>query len=89
MLSTPFAVIAGLTYNFLPFMLLPLYVALERIDRAHVEAAADLYASAVARFRPVILPLSVPGVFAGMLLVSIPNIVTTSTPRSSAARARR
>ena len=73
-LSTPFAVVAGLTYDALPFMLLPLYVALQRIDRAHVEAAADLYASGAARFRSVILPLSAPGIYAGIVLVAITNI---------------
>jgi len=73
-LSTPFAVVAGLTYDALPFMLLPLYVALQRIDRGHVEAAADLYASASERFRSVILPLSAPGIYAGIVLVAITNI---------------
>ena len=73
-LSTPFAVVAGLTYDALPFMLLPLYVALQRIDRAQVEAAADLYASGAARFRSVILPLSAPGIYAGIVLVAITNI---------------
>lgn len=73
-LSTPFAVVAGLTYDALPFMLLPLYVALQRIDRAHVEAAADLYASGAARFRSIILPLSAPGIYAGIVLVAITNV---------------
>lgn len=73
-LSTPGAVIAGLTYDALPFMLLPLYVALERIDRAHIEAAADLYASKVERLRSVILPLSAPGIYAGIVLVAITNV---------------
>lgn len=73
-LSTPGAVIAGLTYDALPFMALPLYVALENIDRGQVEAAADLYASPVQRFLRVILPLSAPGVYAGILLVAITNI---------------
>jgi spermidine/putrescine transport system permease protein len=73
-LSTPAAVIAGLTYDALPFMALPLYVALENIDRAYVEAAADLYASPVQRFLRVILPLSAPGIYAGVLLVAITNI---------------
>lgn len=73
-LSTPGAVVAGLTYDALPFMLLPLYVALERIDRAHIEAAADLYASKVDRLRSVILPLSAPGIYAGIVLVAITNI---------------
>ncbi len=73
-LSTPFAVVAGLTYDALPFMLLPLYVALQRIDQSHVEAAADLYATAADRFRSVILPLSAPGIYAGIMLVAITNI---------------
>jgi spermidine/putrescine transport system permease protein len=71
-LGTPFAVIAGLTYNFFPFMLLPLYVSLERIDKSLVEAAADLYASRREAFARVVLPLSLPGVFAGVLLVFVP-----------------
>jgi spermidine/putrescine transport system permease protein len=73
-LSTPFAVIAGLTYDALPFMALPLYVALENIDRSLVEAGADLYASPTQRFLRVILPLSAPGIYAGILLVAITNI---------------
>jgi spermidine/putrescine transport system permease protein len=73
-LSTPFAVIAGLTYDALPFMLLPLYVSLQRIDRSTVEGAADLYATAFARFRTIILPLSAPGIYAGIVLVAITNI---------------
>jgi len=73
-LSTPWAVIAGLTYDALPFMALPLYVSLENIDRAHVEAAADLYANPFQRFLRVILPLSAPGIYAGILLVAITNI---------------
>ncbi len=73
-LSTPFAVVAGLTYDALPFMLLPLYVALQRIDRSQVEAAADLYASASDRFRSIILPLSAPGIYAGIVLVAITNV---------------
>jgi spermidine/putrescine transport system permease protein len=73
-LSTPTAVVAGLTYDALPFMALPLYVALENIDRSYVEAAADLYAGPVERFLRVILPLSAPGIYAGVLLVAITNI---------------
>jgi len=72
MLNTPLAVIGGLTYNFLPFMLLPIYVSLEKIDRRLVDAAADLYSPFGATFRKVILPLSLPGVFAGTLLTFIP-----------------
>lgn len=72
MLNTPIAVIGGLTYNFLPFMLLPIYVSLEKIDRGLIDAAADLYSTFAATFRKVILPLSLPGVFAGTLLTFIP-----------------
>jgi spermidine/putrescine transport system permease protein len=70
--STPYAVVAGLTYNFLPFMILPLYVALEKIDIRLIEAANDLYASRWQAFRRVTLPLALPGVFAGTLLTFIP-----------------
>jgi spermidine/putrescine transport system permease protein len=73
-LSTRTAVIAGLTYNALPFMALPLYVALERIDRRLVRAAGDLYARPASSFTRVILPLSAPGVFAGFLLVFVTNV---------------
>src|SRR4051812_24668929 len=71
-LATSFAVICGLTYNFLPFMVLPLYVSLERIDARLVEAAQDLYASKFQAFRRVVLPLSLPGVFAGVLITFVP-----------------
>ena len=60
-LATPVAVVAGITYNFLPFTALPLYVALERIDKRLVEAAKDLYATKFEAFRKVVLPLSFPG----------------------------
>ena len=72
LLNTPAAVIGGLTYNFLPFMLLPIYVSLEKIDINLVNAAGDLYSSATRAFRKVVFPLSVPGVFAGTLLTFIP-----------------
>src|SRR5205809_4481124 len=71
-LATPTAVVSGIAYNFLPFMALPLYVALERIDRSVVEAAQDLYSSKFQVFRRVIFPLSIPGVFAGVLLTFVP-----------------
>jgi len=74
LLATTTAVVAGITYNFLPFMALPLYVSLERIDRRLIEAATDLYASRVAAFRRVTLPLAVPGIFAGSLLTFIPAV---------------
>jgi spermidine/putrescine transport system permease protein len=72
LLATAFAVICGLTYNFLPFMVLPLYVSLERIDPRLVEAAHDLYAGRFQAFRRVVLPLSLPGVFAGVLITFVP-----------------
>jgi spermidine/putrescine transport system permease protein len=72
LLATSFAVVAGITYNFLPFMVLPLYVSLEQIDQRLIEAANDLYASRWKAFLRVTLPLSLPGVFAGTLLTFIP-----------------
>jgi len=71
-LATPWAVIGGLTYNFISFMILPIYVSLEKIDFRLTEAAADLGSTAWGAFRKVVLPLSMPGVFAGSLLVFIP-----------------
>ena len=70
--ASPLAVIAGLTYNFLPFMTLPLYSSLERIDPRTLEASGDLYANAWTTFRKVTFPLSAPGVVAGTLLTFIP-----------------
>ena len=72
LLATPTAVVAGITYNFLPFMALPLYVSLEQIDTRLLEAAEDLYASRRQAFLRVTLPLSAPGVVAGTLLTFIP-----------------
>ena len=72
LLATPVAVISGITYNYLPFVVLPLYVALEKIDYRLVEAATDLYASRAQAFLRVTLPLSMSGVFAGSLLAFIP-----------------
>jgi len=72
LLATPVAVIAGLVYNFLPFMVLPLYASLEKIDGRLIEAAGDLYASPSRGFLKVTLPLSKPGVVAGTLLTFIP-----------------
>lgn len=71
-LSTGLAVVAGLTYNFLPFMILPLYAALERMDPRLIEASGDLYASSWKTFWKVTWPLSLPGVVAGTLLTFIP-----------------
>jgi spermidine/putrescine transport system permease protein len=87
LLATSTAVVAGITYNFLPFMALPLYVSLEQIDGRLIEAAQDLYASKVKAFLRVTLPLSLPGVFAGTLLTFIPaagdfvNAQLLGTPR--------
>jgi spermidine/putrescine transport system permease protein len=72
LLASKFAVIAGLTYNFLPFMTLPLYASLERVDPRLHEAASDLYARPFTGFRKVTVPLSLPGVVAGTLLTFIP-----------------
>ena len=72
LLASSTAVIAGITYNFLPFMALPLYVSLEKIDRRYIEAATDLYASRATAFRKVTVPLALPGIFAGSLLTFIP-----------------
>ncbi|WP_320065996.1 ABC transporter permease [Micromonospora sp. RTGN7] len=72
LLATPIAVVLGLTYNFLPFLVLPLYASLERLDPRLLEAATDLYASGVQTFRRVTLPLSMPGLIAGTLLFFIP-----------------
>jgi spermidine/putrescine transport system permease protein len=74
LLATNTAVIAGIAYNFLPFMALPLYVSLEKIDRRLIEAATDLYASRATAFRKVTLPLALPGIFAGSLLTFIPAV---------------
>jgi spermidine/putrescine transport system permease protein len=71
-LATPVAVVAGITYNFLPFTALPLYVALDRIDKRLVEAAKDLYATKFEAFRKVVLPLSFPGLFAAVILTFVP-----------------
>jgi spermidine/putrescine transport system permease protein len=87
LLATTTAVVAGITYNFLPFMALPIYVSLESMDHRLVEAAQDLYASRVKAFLRVTLPLSLPGVFAGTLLTFIPaagdfiNAELLGTPR--------
>jgi spermidine/putrescine transport system permease protein len=72
LMNTPAAVIGGLIYNFLPFMILPIFVSLEKIDARLVDAAMDLYSTATGAFRKVVLPMSLPGVFAGSLLVFIP-----------------
>ena len=72
LLATTFAVVAGITYNFLPFMALPIYVSLEQMDSRLLEAAKDLYATPTRAFLRVTLPLSAPGIVAGTLLTFIP-----------------
>lgn len=72
LLATPVAVIAGLTYNFLPFMVLPLFASIDKIDHRLIEAANDLYANPVVGFFKVTWPLSLPGVVSGTLLTFIP-----------------
>ena len=74
LLATTTAVVAGITYNFLPFMALPLYISLEKIDRRLIEAATDLYASRRVAFTRVTIPLALPGIFAGSLLTFIPAV---------------
>jgi spermidine/putrescine transport system permease protein len=71
-INTAPAVVIGITYNFLPFMILPIYASLERVDPRLMEAAGDLYASPISTFRRVTLPLSMPGIVAGSLLTFIP-----------------
>jgi spermidine/putrescine transport system permease protein len=89
LLNTTFAVVAGITYNFLPFMALPLYVSIEQIDQRLLEAAKDLYASPMQAFLRVTLPLSAPGIVAGTLLTFIPaagdfiNAALLGTPKQT------
>ncbi len=80
LLFTPFAIVLGLVYGFLPFMILPLYAAIERIDSTLIEAARDLHASGWKAFRNVTLPLSRSGVIAGSVLVFIPSFGAYVTP---------
>ena len=74
------AVVIGLVYSFLPFMILPLYAAIERIDKRLLEASRDLYASGWQSFRKILLPLSMPGVIAGSILVFVPSLGAYVTP---------
>ena len=80
-LFTHSAVILGLVYGYLPFMVLPLYAAIERIDGSLIEAGRDLYASGAQTFRRVLLPLSMPGVLAGSILVFVPSLGAYVTPQ--------
>ena len=74
LLYTPFAIVLGLVYNFLPFMILPIYTSVERLDNALIEAAHDLGAGPVRAFSQVIIPLTRPGIIAGVMLVFVPSI---------------
>ena len=74
LIATPVAVVSGITYNFLPFVVLPLYVSLEKVDRRVIEAASDLYANRLQVFLRVTLPLTIPGIFAATLLTFIPAV---------------
>ncbi|MCB0142637.1 MAG: ABC transporter permease [Caldilineaceae bacterium] len=80
LIFTNFAVVVGLVYGYLPFMVLPLYAAIERIDFSLMEAASDLYANGWQAFRKVLFPLSMPGVIAGSILVFIPSLGAFVTP---------
>ncbi|MEM8924029.1 MAG: ABC transporter permease [Actinomycetota bacterium] len=80
LLFTQTAVVLGLVYGFLPFMILPLYASIERIDRSLLEASRDLYASNYQTFRRVLFPLSLPGVIAGSILVFVPSLGAYVTP---------
>lgn len=80
LLFTNSAVLIGMVYGFMPFMVLPLYAAIERLDWSLVDAARDLYASGWTAFRKVTLPLSMPGVIAGSILVFIPSLGAYVTP---------
>jgi len=72
LLNTPFAVSLGIVYNYLPLMVLPIYVSLDRLDRSLMEASRDLGAGPVATIRQVVLPLAAPGILSGIVLVFIP-----------------
>jgi spermidine/putrescine transport system permease protein len=74
LLATPVAVVAGLTYNFLPFMVLPLFASIDKIDHRLIEASSDLYANPITGFFKVTWPLSLPGVVSGTLLTFIPAV---------------
>jgi spermidine/putrescine transport system permease protein len=80
LLHNEFAVAVGLTYSFMPFMVLPIYSSLEKIDFRLVEASFDLYATRWHTFRRIILPLSIPGIVAGWILVFVPSLGSYVTP---------
>ena len=75
-INTPYAIVLGMVYNFLPFMVLPIYNVLIKIDKDVINAARDLGANAVQVFTKVILPLSVPGIISGITMVFVPALTT-------------
>ena len=81
MINTSFAVVLGMIYNYLPFMILPIYTVMSGIDRRYIEAAQDLGADRMQVFRRLILPLSLPGVLSGIMMVSIPSVSTFAISR--------
>ena len=76
LIRTPGAVVLGMVYNYLPYMILPLYTTISKIDRRLIEAAEDLGCNGVQTFRRVILPLSMPGILSGMTMVFVPAVST-------------
>lgn len=76
LINTPGAVVLGMVYNFLPYMILPIYTVMEKLDHSLLEAAADLGSSPLSRLRRVILPLSMPGVISGITMVFVPSVST-------------
>lgn len=81
MIGTPGAVVLGMVYNYLPFMILPIYSVIEKMDRSLLEAAQDLGAGSARVFRKVILPLSLPGVLSGVTMVFVPSVSTFAISR--------
>lgn len=81
MINTSFAVVLGMIYNYLPFMILPIYTVMSGIDRRYIEAAQDLGANRMQVFRRLILPLSLPGVLSGIMMVFIPSVSTFAISR--------
>ena len=81
LLYTPFAIVLGLAYVYLPLMVLPIYASLEKLDFRLVEAASDLYANKWAAMRHVVVPLAIPGIAAGCILVFVPSLLTKHKSR--------
>ena len=75
-INTPYAIVLGMVYNFLPFMVLPIYNVLVKIDKDILFAARDLGANAVQTFMKIILPLSIPGIISGITMVFVPSLTT-------------